>query len=114
MAILAEATVIACVLRILQRIAHCQMGTKLMITNPRTGRSVRVVIGTRGPFVRGRSLDIQRLSLSGSLKLWRRVSGLKDNSTARLRKLVRIANAYRTRGSGRPIRALARQPKHVE
>jgi rare lipoprotein A len=34
------------------------MGTKLMITNPRTGRSVRVVIGTRGPFVRGRSLDI--------------------------------------------------------
>ena len=34
------------------------IGTKLIITNPRTGRSVRIVIGTRGPFVRGRSLDI--------------------------------------------------------
>jgi rare lipoprotein A len=34
------------------------MGTKLLLTNPRTGRSVRVVIGTRGPFVRGRTLDI--------------------------------------------------------
>jgi hypothetical protein len=34
------------------------MGTQLILTNPRNGRSVRVVIGTRGPFVRGRSLDI--------------------------------------------------------
>jgi hypothetical protein len=34
------------------------LGTQLILTNPRNGRSVRVVIGTRGPFLRGRSLDI--------------------------------------------------------
>ena len=40
--------------------AHRELpiGTRLLITNARTGRSVRIVIGTRGPFVRGRSLDI--------------------------------------------------------
>jgi rare lipoprotein A len=34
------------------------MGTVLMLTNPRNGRSARVVIGTRGPFDRHRSLDV--------------------------------------------------------
>ena len=34
------------------------IGTRLLVTNPRTGRSVRIVIGTRGPFLRGRALDI--------------------------------------------------------
>jgi peptidoglycan lytic transglycosylase len=34
------------------------IGTQLIVTNLSNGRSVRVVIGTRGPFVRGRSLDI--------------------------------------------------------
>lgn len=35
-------------------------GTRLRLTNPRNGRSVVVVIRDRGPFVRGRSLDISR------------------------------------------------------
>ena len=34
------------------------MGTLLIITNPRNGRSAEVVIGTRGPFDRRRSLDV--------------------------------------------------------
>jgi rare lipoprotein A len=34
------------------------MGTQLIVTNPRNGRTARVVISTRGPFIRGRSLDI--------------------------------------------------------
>jgi rare lipoprotein A len=34
------------------------MGTALIVTNPRNGRSARVIIRTRGPYVRGRSLDI--------------------------------------------------------
>ena len=34
------------------------MGTQLIVTNPRNGRTARVIISTRGPFVRGRSLDI--------------------------------------------------------
>ena len=34
------------------------MGTQLILTNPRNGRTARVIINTRGPFIRGRSLDI--------------------------------------------------------
>jgi Lytic transglycolase len=34
------------------------LGTELIITNERNGRTAHVVIGTRGPFIRGRSLDI--------------------------------------------------------
>ncbi len=35
-------------------------GTRLQVTNPRNGRSVIVRINDRGPFVRGRSLDLAR------------------------------------------------------
>lgn len=35
-------------------------GTRVQVTNPRTGRSVVVRINDRGPFVRGRSLDLAR------------------------------------------------------
>ena len=34
------------------------LGTKLKVTNPKNGKSVVVTIGTRGPFTRGRHLDI--------------------------------------------------------
>lgn len=42
--------------------AHKQMpfGTKVMVTNLETGRSVKVVIKDRGPFVRGRVIDLSR------------------------------------------------------
>lgn len=33
-------------------------GTRLTVSNPRTGRSVTVVINDRGPYVRGVSLDL--------------------------------------------------------
>jgi rare lipoprotein A len=33
-------------------------GTHVILTNPRNGRSAHVVIGDRGPYVPGRSLDI--------------------------------------------------------
>jgi Lytic transglycolase len=56
------------------------LGTRLLVTNPRTGRSVRIVIGTRGPFVRGRALDISHqrardlgFGRSGVLRLGTRV-----------------------------------------
>lgn len=35
-------------------------GTKLRVTNPATGRSVIVRVNDRGPFVKGRSLDLSR------------------------------------------------------
>jgi rare lipoprotein A len=34
------------------------MGTRLIVRNPRNGRTAHVVIGDRGPFVHGRALDI--------------------------------------------------------
>jgi rare lipoprotein A len=34
------------------------MGTQLKVTNPRNGRTARVIISTRGPFIRGRALDV--------------------------------------------------------
>lgn len=33
-------------------------GTQLLVTNPRNGRSVRVRISDRGPFIKGRCLDL--------------------------------------------------------
>lgn len=35
-----------------------RLGTKLRVTNPRNGRSVVVEVTDRGPFVRGRELDL--------------------------------------------------------
>ncbi|MEJ2182516.1 MAG: septal ring lytic transglycosylase RlpA family protein [Nitrospirota bacterium] len=35
-------------------------GARLMVTSLRTGRSVQVVVNDRGPFVRGRDLDLSR------------------------------------------------------
>ncbi|VTZ51524.1 Endolytic peptidoglycan transglycosylase RlpA [Methylocella tundrae] len=35
-------------------------GTRLQVTNPATGRSVIVRINDRGPFVRGRALDLAK------------------------------------------------------
>lgn len=35
-------------------------GTKVRVTNPRNGRSVVVRVNDRGPFIRGRSIDLSR------------------------------------------------------
>ena len=35
-------------------------GTKLRVTNPRTGVMVIVTVNDRGPFIRGRQLDLSR------------------------------------------------------
>jgi rare lipoprotein A len=35
-------------------------GTRLRLTNPRNGRQAVVVVKDRGPFVRGRSLDVSQ------------------------------------------------------
>jgi rare lipoprotein A len=36
------------------------IGSMVMVTNPDTGRSVKVRINDRGPFVHGRSLDLSK------------------------------------------------------
>jgi len=45
---------------------HLAFGTRLQVTNPKNNRSVVVTINDRGPFVRGRDLD---LSLGAARKL---------------------------------------------
>lgn len=35
-----------------------RFGTRLRVTNPRTGASVVVVVNDRGPFTRGRDIDL--------------------------------------------------------
>lgn len=35
-------------------------GTRIHITNPRNGRSVTAVVTDRGPFVKGRNLDVNQ------------------------------------------------------
>lgn len=35
-------------------------GTRLKLTNPRTGKSVHVVVNDRGPYVKGRMLDLSK------------------------------------------------------
>jgi len=46
-------------------------GTKLLVENPQNGRSVIVRVNDRGPFIRGRSIDLARgaaqsIGLSGT------------------------------------------------
>jgi len=41
-----------------RRIARLPFGTKVKVTNKRNGRSVTVRINDRGPFVRGRIIDL--------------------------------------------------------
>ena len=59
------------------------IGTRLMITNPRTGRSAQVVIKDRGPFIRGRALDISNTVAS---KLGFGKSGVLRLTTQVIRK----------------------------
>ena len=56
------------------------LGTQLIVINPRNGRSARVTIIGRGPFTRGRSLDISQVTAkqlgfggSGVLRLETRI-----------------------------------------
>ncbi|TVQ89777.1 MAG: septal ring lytic transglycosylase RlpA family protein [Chromatiaceae bacterium] len=43
---------------------HLPMGTEVRVTDKRTGRSVDVRINDRGPFVRGRVIDLSRAAAS--------------------------------------------------
>jgi rare lipoprotein A len=57
-------------------------GTRVLLTNPRNGRTTHVVIRDRGPFIAGRALDISTararelgLTRSGVVRLRARVLG---------------------------------------
>ena len=59
-------------------------GTRLYVSNPATGRSVIVRINDRGPFVRGRELDLAR---GAAVAL-----GMIERGTATL-KIVRLSSS---------------------
>ena len=76
------------------------IGTRLLVTNPRNGRSARVVIGDRGPFLPGRSLDIshaiaKRLGFekSGVLRLQTRVVGTSGSFRADVAPLPLVTSS---------------------
>ena len=41
-----------------------RFGTKLQVTNRKTGKSVVVRVNDRGPFIRGRVLDVSKAAAS--------------------------------------------------
>ena len=43
---------------------YFKFGTKLEVKNPRTGKSVLVVVKDRGPYVHGRDLDLSQGAFS--------------------------------------------------
>ena len=59
-------------------VAHRSLpfGTRVLITNPANGKSVTAVVTDRGPFVRGRTLDVNQNVAN--------VLGFKSHGTARL------------------------------
>src|SRR5271156_6855064 len=59
------------------------IGTMLLVTNPATGKSVKVRVNDRGPHVRGRSLDLSKRAAEEL--------GITDKGVARL-KATRVAS----------------------
>ncbi|MCI0467923.1 MAG: septal ring lytic transglycosylase RlpA family protein [Beijerinckiaceae bacterium] len=59
-------------------------GTRLHLTNPATGRSVIVRVNDRGPYVKGRDLDLSRGAAAAI--------GMIAQGTATL-KVVRLSNS---------------------
>lgn len=70
--------------------AHCRFGTKLKVTNTRNGRSVVVRVTDRGPFVRGRIVD---LSYAAAKEIGMISSGVAYIKVERLPKETEIPYA---------------------
>jgi rare lipoprotein A len=66
------------------------LGSTVIVTNPSNGRSVKVRINDRGPFARGRSLDLSRRAAEEI--------GLTDKGVGRV-KIKRVAKSDTSAGS---------------
>jgi rare lipoprotein A len=69
------------------------LGSSVVVTNPSTGRSVKVRINDRGPFVHGRSLDLSKRAADEI--------GLTDKGVGRV-KIKRVDSKSATRADSRP------------
>jgi rare lipoprotein A len=71
------------------------LGSRVMVTNLDNGRSVEVTITDRGPFKRGRKIDLSHKAA--------RMIGMLDQGTARVR-ISLISKPAGTRDVGAPLR----------
>ncbi|MGH7924035.1 MAG: septal ring lytic transglycosylase RlpA family protein [Candidatus Binatus sp.] len=71
------------------------LGSRVMVTNLANGRSVEVTITDRGPFVKGRKIDLSHKAA--------RMIGMLDRGTARVRVSL-ISKLPGTRAVGAPLR----------
>jgi rare lipoprotein A len=71
------------------------LGSRVMVTNLENGRSVEVTITDRGPFKKGRKIDLSHKAAS--------IIGMLDHGTARVR-IVLISKPPGTRDVGAPLR----------
>jgi rare lipoprotein A len=71
------------------------LGSRVMVTNLDNGRSVEVTITDRGPFMKGRKIDLSHKAA--------RVIGMLDPGTARVR-ISLISKPAGTRDVGAPLR----------
>ena len=63
-----------------------RFGTRVKVTNPRTGASTVVIINDRGPFTRGRDIDLSRgaaraIGLSGVGKIFSQIQCCQPEQT---------------------------------
>ncbi len=71
------------------------LGSRVMVTNLDNGRSVEVTITDRGPFKKGRKIDLSHKAA--------RMIGMLDHGTARVR-ISLISKPAGTRAVGAPLR----------
>jgi rare lipoprotein A len=71
------------------------LGSRVMVTNLQNGRSVEVTITDRGPFVKGRKIDLSHKAA--------RMIGMLEHGTARVR-IALISKPPGTRDVGAPLR----------
>jgi rare lipoprotein A len=71
------------------------LGSRVMVTNLDNGLSVEVMISDRGPFLRGRKIDLSHKAA--------RMIGMLDKGTARVR-ITLISKPAGTRDVGAPLR----------
>jgi rare lipoprotein A len=78
------------------------LGTVVRITNPENGRSVKVRINDRGPYVAGRALDLSR---QAAKKLGTIHQGIARVRITRLRRngTLEESNASSNAGSEKPV-----------
>jgi rare lipoprotein A len=81
------------------------LGSRVMVTNLDNGRSVEVTITDRGPFMKGRKIDLSHKAA--------RVIGMIDPGTARVR-ISLISKPAGTREVGAPLRYVVQAGSFAE